>query len=382
MRHLAPPPGKNGASGRVGTLILLFVAVALAGFVISERYFPRNAGRLRPVTPRGELAGWEKSTIEVFDRAAPSVVGVTTKTLIRRRIDFIRTRIEEVPQGAGTGIVWDDAGHIITNFHVVEGGRRFVVSFHGMRDPVPAQVIGTAPEYDLAVLRVDVPRSVLQPIDVGRSEDLRVGQTVMAIGSPFGLDHTLTVGVVSALGRQLETTRGRRIEDVIQTDAAINPGNSGGPLLDSAGRLIGVNTAIPSQTKSNAGIGFAIPVDTVNWVVTELIARGHITRPALGIKGISTSHQYIANYQLRPGILVIEAVPGGPAHQAGIRDGGQNELDGDIIFEVAGKSVRSIADLRAVLESRSPGEKVEVKFVRGEQGLKTTVTLAAPGKDG
>ncbi len=368
--------------GRAANVILLLLVVGLAGFILSERIWPKKHLGLRPVTPRGELADWEKSTIQVFDHAAPSVVGVTTSRLVRRRIDFARTRVETIPQGAGTGFIWDDLGHVITNYHVVKGGQSFVVSFQGMPKPVPARIVGLAEEYDLAVLKVDVDTDELRPLPLGTSHDLRAGQAVLAIGSPFGLDHTLTTGVVSALGRQLQTTGERIIEDVIQTDAAINPGNSGGPLLDSAGRLIGVNTAIASETKSNAGVGFAIPVDTVNWVVASLIKQGKITRPTLGIKALGTRHQYISKFQLKPGILVLEAISGGPAAAAGLRGGGQNELAGDIITKVDGRRIRNIPDLRAVLETKTEGQQVEVEFIRDGRGAKTRVTLAPPNSDG
>ncbi len=369
-------------SGRTLNILLLLIAVGLAGFLLSERIWPSRIGELRAITPRGDLADWEKSTIESFDQAAPSVVGVTTSRLVERRINFVSTRRESVPQGAGTGFVWDQQGHIITNFHVLENGHSFVVKFHGMAKSVQAAVIGFAPEYDLAVLKVDVPAKFLVPIPVGSSDDLRVGQSVIAIGSPFGLDHTLTTGVVSALGRQLRSTQDRVIEDVIQTDAAINPGNSGGPLLDSAGRLIGVNSAIASQTKSSAGIGFAIPVDTVNWVVAELIANGKITRPTLGIRGIGTGHRIVAAWQLKPGILVTEALAGGPAAKSGIRDGGDNELAGDIITRVDGKRTQSVAELRAVLEMKHAGDDVDVEFIRDGKGFTTKVTLAPPAETG
>lgn len=372
-------PGSQ--SGRSLNIVLLLITMGLAGFIISERFWPGHDSNLRIITPRGDLAESEKTTIEIFRTAAPSVVGVTSSKLVRRRVDFMRTRVEKIPQGAGTGIVWNDDGMIVTNYHVLEGGASFVVSFRGMPEPMKATVIGLAPEYDLAVLQVDAPKEKLAPIPIGSSNDLQVGQSAMAIGFPFGLDHTLTTGVVSALGRRMGSPGNRVIEDVIQIDAAINPGNSGGPLLDSAGRLIGVNTAIPSETKSNAGIGFAIPVDTVNWVVAALIQNGKITSPTMGIAALNTQDPRIG-FELKPGILVIEAIADGPAAKAGIRDGGQKDYAGDIITSVDGKRIQSITELRAVLEKKKAGQIVDVEFIRDGKAYVTQVTLAPPKQGG
>ena len=240
----------------------------------------RPAATAVPVVARGDLAQDEQSTIELFRRASASVVFVTN---IAVRRDAFTLRPLEVPQGAGSGFVWDDQGHIVTNFHVIQGGNAWQVTLDDHSD-WDAEVVGYAPEKDLAVLRIEAPASRLPPLLIGASADLLVGQKVFAIGNPFGLDHTLTTGIISALGREIDSVGGVPIRDAIQTDAAINPGNSGGPLLDSAGRLIGVNTAIYSPSGAYAGVGFAIPVDTVRWVVTDLIAYGRVQRPTIGVQ--------------------------------------------------------------------------------------------------
>ncbi|RME12519.1 MAG: 2-alkenal reductase, partial [Bacteroidetes bacterium] len=225
------------------------------------------------------LAELERATISLFENAAPSVAYITTSKLQR---DFWTYDVYEIPAGSGSGFVWDKKGHIITNFHVIEDASKAQVTLadHSTWD---AEYVGGAPEKDLAVLKIKAPAKLLNPIPVGSSDNLMVGQSVFAIGNPFGLDQTLTTGVISALGREIKAADGTPIRGVIQTDAAINPGNSGGPLLNSSGSLIGVNTAIYSPSGASAGIGFSIPVDEVRWVVPELIKNGKIIRPSLGI---------------------------------------------------------------------------------------------------
>ena len=232
----------------------------------------------RAITPRGELAQDEQATIDLFRNASPSVVYITPVALLRDRFSL---NVFEIPRGTGSGFVWDDEGHVITNFHVIEGANTAKVTLAD-QTTWDARLAGTDPNKDLAILRINAPRDSLRPIEIGTSTGLQVGQKVFAIGNPFGLDQTLTTGVISALGREITVGTGRRIRGVIQTDAAINPGNSGGPLLDSAGRLIGVNTAIYSPSGSSAGIGFAVPVDTVNRIVSQLLRRGRAVRPATG----------------------------------------------------------------------------------------------------
>ncbi len=329
------------------------------------------AAEPRPVTARGDLSSEEKSTIELFQRASPSVVYVTT--LVRARNFF---DVTDVPQGAGSGFLWDADGHVVTNFHVIANSSDVKVTLDD-QSTYPARIVGVAPDKDIAVLQVEAPRGKLRPILLGTSRDLAVGQRVFAIGNPFGLDRTLTTGIVSALGRSIESMTNRRIGDVIQTDAAINPGNSGGPLLDSAGRLIGVNTQIASPSGGSAGIGFAIPVDTVNEVVPELIRHGRIVRPQLGV---ILADARLARRLGVDGVLLLSVNEGSGAEKAGLRGTRRDEngdiLVGDVIVEVDGKPVHSYDDLATLLEKRKPGEKVKVKFLRGDRTLEADVALS------
>jgi S1-C subfamily serine protease len=328
----------------------------------------------RPVAPRGDLAEDEKATIELFRRASPSVVFITT--LAREPIGFFE--IQEVPQGAGSGFVWDADGHVVTNYHVIQGASSARVALHD-RSEYGATLVGVAPDQDLAVLRIDAPPKKLVPILVGTSRDLQVGQKVFAIGNPFGLDFTLTTGIVSALGRTIPALTGRRIDDVVQTDAAINPGNSGGPLLDSAGRLVGVNTQIASPSGASAGVGFAVPVDTVNRVVPQLVAHGRVVRPHLGIS--AGNAQALRRLGIE-GVLVMAVAPGSPADRAGVRgtyraeDGGL--VLGDVVQAIDGRKVATVDDLYAALERRAPGEIVKLRVLRDGQPVDLDVKLAAP----
>jgi S1-C subfamily serine protease len=326
----------------------------------------------RPVTPRGDLAEDEKATIDLFRRASPSVVFITT--LARQPIGFFE--IQEVPQGAGSGFVWDAQGHVVTNFHVIQGASAARVALHD-RSEWPATLVGVAPDQDLAVLRIRAPADRLVPILVGASRDLQVGQKVFAIGNPFGLDFTLTTGIVSALGRSIPALTGRRIDDVIQTDAAINPGNSGGPLLDSAGRLIGVNTQIASPSGASAGVGFAVPVDTVNRVVPQLVAHGRVVRPQLGISAGNAQALRRAGIE---GVLVMSVAEGSPAARAGIRGTYRAEdgtlVLGDVVQAVGDREVRSTDDLYAAVERHQPGDVVKLRVLRGGRPLEVDVKLA------
>ncbi len=319
------------------------------------------AAAVVPIVARGDLAQDEQSTIELFRRASPSVVFVTNIALRRDAFTF---RPFEVPQGAGTGFVWDAQGHIVTNYHVVQGGNAWQVTLDDHTD-WEAEVVGTAADKDLAVLRIDAPAAKLPPVLVGASADLQVGQKVFAIGNPFGLDHTLTTGIISALGREIESVGGLPIRDVIQTDAAINPGNSGGPLLDSAGRLIGVNTAIYSPSGAYAGVGFAIPVDTVRWVVSDLIAYGRLERPTLGVQVAPDA--WARELGLR-GALVARVVPGSSAERAGVEGIHRNALGrveiGDTITALDGDAVGSSSDLILLLEQRKKGQRVKLTLER------------------
>ncbi len=321
----------------------------------------------RPVVPRGELADFERSTISLFEAAAPSVVYITT---FARGAPNPFGRTGGVRRGAGSGFIWDSAGHVVTNNHVIEGADRVGVRLDS-GEVVPARVIGTAPDFDLAVLKLAETRASLRPIPIGSSSDLKVGQAVFAIGNPFGLDRTLTTGVISALGRRLPTANRREIADVIQTDAAINPGNSGGPLLDSAGRLIGVNTAILSESGASAGIGFAVPADTVNRVVPRLIAEGRVPRPGIGI--LVAEDELAARLGVA-GVVVARVGSGSPAERAGLRgfDERAGRL-GDVITHVAGRPVRTLADLAAALAAVGIGNEAELTVLR--DGARITLTV-------
>ncbi len=330
----------------------------------------------RPVTARGNLAEIEKTTIDIFKTASPSVVHITT--LVNATQPF-SLNVQQVPQDTGSGFIWDQSGHVVTNFHVIRGGDAAVVVLAD-GSKWQGRLVGAYPAKDLAVLSIDAPAAKLHPIMVGASANLQVGQMVFAIGNPFGLDQTLTTGVVSALGREIELTPGRNIRNVIQTDAAINPGNSGGPLLDSAGRLIGINSSILSPSGAFAGVGFAIPVDEVNRVVTELIRQGKVVPPSLGV---SLAPDQLTQRLNLDGVLVMGVDPNGPAAQAGLRpttrDLGGNVALGDVITAVDGKPVRSTEDYFAALENHKPGDQVTLTVERdgGHQSIQVTLGTEA-----
>ncbi|MBZ0255539.1 trypsin-like peptidase domain-containing protein, partial [bacterium] len=288
--------------------------------------FSRPSALPRVVTPpSGNLGADEKNTIDIFSRVSASVCYITNTEL--RRGGFLNLNVFEVPSGSGSGFIWDHDGHVVTNFHVVYRASTITVVLSD-QSSWRATIIGSDPDYDLAVLKIGAPKDKLQPVLVGESSALQVGQKVLAIGNPFGLDSTLTVGIVSALGRSIRAMSGRTITDVIQTDAAINPGNSGGPLLDSYGRLIGVNTAIMSPSGSSAGIGFAVPVNTVNRVVPQLISKGEVEKPWMGIDPMPLS--LLSQFGLRDlkGVMVRDVVDGSPAEQAGLH-GARQTVSGD-----------------------------------------------------
>jgi S1-C subfamily serine protease len=336
-----------------------------------------QAAAPRDVAPRGELGADERATIDLFERSRASVVFITTESQV---MDLWTRNVFNVPRGSGSGFAWDDQGHIVTNNHVVSGAAAARVKLSDGRD-VTASLVGISPAHDLAVLRVDVDNPP-PPLQIGSSHDLKVGQNALAIGNPFGLDWTLTTGVVSALDRALPTEDGRGlIEHLIQTDAAVNPGNSGGPLLDSAGRLIGVNTMIFSTSGASAGIGFAVPVDTVNRVVPQLIATGKYIRPALGVQVDERLNQVVTARVQRTGVAVLRVTPGSPAAQAGLRpvrvhnDG--TFTPGDIILGVDGEAVDSVARLLNRLDEHRVGDTVRLTVLREGKEIEVPVTLQA-----
>ena len=297
----------------------------------------------RAVTPRSPLGADEKANIALFKSASPSVVHITTLEFARNSFSL---DVMQIPRGTGSGFVWDEQGRIVTNFHVIQGANAATITLHD-QSTWKAHLVGASPDHDLAVLQIDAPREKLKPIPIGTSRDLVVGQRVYAIGNPFGLDQTLTTGIISALNREIESVTQRKIRGVIQTDAAINPGNSGGPLLDSAGRLIGVNTTIYSLSGTSAGIGFAIPIDEINRIVPRLIRDGKFERPVLGVQLAPV--QRLPARGLKKGVAVLDVVKGGPAGIAGLkpftRDAFGNIVIGDVIVAIADRPVDNTDEL-------------------------------------
>ncbi len=317
----------------------------------------------------------EKATIELFEKSAPSVVFVTSTSL---ESDRWSRNVYEIPKGTGTGFIWDDEGHIVTNFHVIKDGQKWEITLAD-QSIYPAELVGYEPRKDLAVLKINAPKNKLRALPVGTSYDLKVGQSVYAIGNPFGLDQTLTTGVISALGREIESLARIPIRDVIQTDAAINPGNSGGPLLNSSGRLIGVNTAIYSPSGASVGIGFSIPVDIVSWVIPDLIEFGEVRRPMLGVELVSM--QLMERWEIE-GAMIAALTPNGSASKVGMQDtqtgtqGGIRRF-GDIIVGINNADIKNNNDLILALEKYKPGDVVQVKFIRDEQVQNLEIKLGS-----
>ncbi|WP_184036239.1 trypsin-like peptidase domain-containing protein [Chitinivorax tropicus] len=329
----------------------------------------------RAVTPRGELAVDERATIDLFERSRASVVFISTREQVQ---DFWSRNVFSVPKGTGSGFVWDDLGHVVTNYHVIEGASEAVVKLADGRD-YKASLVGASPGHDIAVLRISVAQKRPQPVPIGTSGDLKVGQKVFAIGNPFGLDWTLTNGIVSALNRSLSGDNGPAIDNLIQTDAAINPGNSGGPLLDSAGRLIGINTAIYSPSGASAGIGFAVPVDTVNKVVPQLIRYGKYLRPTIGIHVDEAWNQRLSAMLNIRGVVVLRVAPGGAAERAGMKGVILNRngtvAAGDIIVAVEGRPVDTVNKWNARLDDYEIGDRVKLSVVRQGKVVELSLIL-------
>lgn len=354
--------------------LIKFILFIVLGAVFVTLFFDKDEYNYKPIesppreiTPRGSFAEFEKTTIDIFNNAAPSVVYIFTENVME---GLFRQRSRT--QGAGSGFLWDRDGHIVTNFHVIEGARRIKVRLEN-GEAVGATYVGGSPGHDLAVIRLRRSVSNIRPIPVGNSSDLQVGQTVLAIGNPFGLTRTLTTGVVSALDRRLPTSTGGEVVGVIQTDAAINPGNSGGPLIDTAGRLIGVNTAIISRSGSSSGIGFAVPVDVVNQVVPLLISNGKVPRPGIGI--LVLDEEMTASLGIS-GLVIDRVTPGSAAHQAGLRgiDYGRRTL-GDVIVGIDGHAVTRMADYVGYLQNLKIGQTVTLDLLRNNKRIKVNVTL-------
>ena len=352
-------------------VVILLVAWLLVDPV--KRLYYSSTAEPRMVTARGDLAADEQNTIDIFQANSPSVVHVTSIALRR---GLFSLNAVEIPQGTGSGFIWDKQGRIVTNYHVISDASRVQVAMAD-NSTWKAEVIGVAPDKDIAILQISAPGDRLQPITVGLSKDLRVGQKVFAIGNPFGLDQTITSGIISALGREIKAITGRMIRGMIQTDAAINPGNSGGPLLDSAGRLIGVNTAIYSPSGAYAGIGFAVAVDVVNEIVPQLIKRGRIIRPGIGVALVD---ERIAKEIGIDGALILGVETGSPAEEAGLRPTTQVRGEvvlGDIIVAVAGEKIHSYDDLLAEIEKYKVGEQVTLTIQRNNELVDVPVRLSA-----
>ena len=355
---------------------LLLLVLAWTFLPLLEHWLIGFTSEPRAVTPRGDLAADEQTTVEIFQQASPSVVYITT---VQRLLDPWTRDIFSVPQGTGSGFIWDDLGHVVTNHHVIADVSEANVRLNDGRS-YRAVLIGSSSDHDLAVLRIRVPFDRPPPVPLGSSADLKVGQKVFAIGNPFGLDYTLTTGVVSALDRTLSEGRGGvAIDHLIQTDAAINPGNSGGPLLDSAGRLIGINTAIYSPSGAYAGIGFAVPVDTVNRVVPELIASGRYVRPSLGISVDEDINRAILHKLELEGVLVLRVAAGSAAEAAGLQgtrvDANGDVLPGDVIQRVGGRAVTTVNELLGRLDDFRVGDQTTLTVWRKGEVLQLNVVL-------
>jgi S1-C subfamily serine protease len=357
---------------------LLVIALAVYGaWYLSQDTYRRIEveAEPRPVTPRRELMADEQAVIGLFEAAKGSVVFISTQ---ERVLDYWTRNVMTVPRGTGSGFVWDEQGHVVTNLHVVQGGSQAIVKLADGRD-FEAEFVGASAVHDIAVLRIKTPKNAPAPIPVGSSHDVQVGQKVFAIGNPFGLDWTLTTGIVSALDRSLNGEDGRVIQHLIQTDAAINPGNSGGPLLDSSGRLIGMNTAIFSPSGASAGIGFAVPVDTINRVAPELIEKGRYAPPSLGIEVDDVLSRAIARQFGVAGAAVFRVRQGSSGDRAGLRGVRMGPRDsiipGDVIVAVDGKDVDSGALLAARLDDHKPGETVRLTVWREGKQLQLQAQL-------
>ena len=360
------------------TIAVITVLAVWQGLPWAEHMLSRETAKPRAVTPRGDFAADEKNTIELFESSRDAVVFISTT---QRVMEAWSRNIFTIPRGTGSGFVWDDKGHVITNFHVVAGAAEARVRFSDGKEHT-ATLVGASPAHDLAVLRI-ITGEKRVTLPLGASQGLKVGQKVFAIGNPFGLDWTLTTGIISALDRSLKGEDGGAIEHLIQTDAAINPGSSGGPLLDSAGRLIGVNTAIYSPSGASAGVGFAIPVDTVNKVVPALIAKGKYTRPSLGIMVDQRLNDMATSRMGIKGVLVLGVQPGSGAAAADLvaanfsKDG--SFVPGDIITAVEDKQIDSVQGLLSRLDDFQIGENIRLTILRGDKHMERKVQLQAEG---
>jgi S1-C subfamily serine protease len=372
------PITRSSWGGCVAVLVLLVLAAA--GGIALWWFWPEHAGsgldpnaEPRPVAARDDLSDREQANIKIYEQFAPSLVQVTNLT--KQPGSWFSLDEQEVPRGIGSGFVWDKEGHIVTAYHVVEGGNAAQVTLAN-HATYNAEQIWAYPDLDIAVLWITAPRAKLHPVLVGSSHDLKVGQIVYALGDPFGLDQTMTTGIVSALNRTIRP-HDRPITGVIQTSAAINPGNSGGPLLDSAGRLIGMNTAILSPSKAFAGIGFAVPVDDINRVVPQLIKHGKVVRPRLGVQ--LAADELARQLGIKEGALIVKVLPDSAAAKAGLRGTGRDDDGrlalGDIIVAVDGKAIAHSEDIYTALQRHEVGDTVTLTIIRNGKRQDVKVTL-------
>jgi len=355
--------------------VLLLILAALFLYTQVRNWFAGvyNKGAVpRAVTPRGDLAEDEKGTIELFKATSPSVVYITSLAV---QPDFFSFRALEIPRGTGSGFIWDRDGYIVTNYHVIAESQAARVTLAD-QSTWSAHLVGAEPDKDIAVLKIDAPSRLLPPIAIGTSNDLLVGQKVFAIGNPFGFDQTLTTGVISGLGREIVSGTNRPIQGVIQTDAAINPGNSGGPLLDSAGRVIGINTAIVSPSGAYAGIGFAVPVDPVNRIVPQIIRGEPVRKPGLGVQ---IADDYLARRLGLKGVLVLLVMPDSAAEKAGLRPTQRTRTGrtilGDVIVGADDKPIQDCDDLFRILDDHKVGDTVSITVRRDDREIEVPVTL-------
>jgi S1-C subfamily serine protease len=360
---------------------ILFILVAVNGFlIIDNKELKKEIKQLKnlieenkPITKIATDNLSELTAVNIFKSASPSVVFITS---IELRTSFFSLNVYKIPKGTGTGFVWDKEGRIVTNYHVIENAGQVEVTLYD-HSVWSGEIIGVAPEKDLAVLKINAPKNLLKPLSIGESSNLSVGQQVFAIGNPFGLDQTMTSGIISALNREIESVSGRTIQGVIQTDAAINPGNSGGPLLNSKGQLIGINTAIYSPVGVNSGIGFAVPVNTITKVIPQLIVYGRLIKPGLDI---AVADQRVANRLGIKGVLIVDVYKGGNAHRAGLRGTeiryGEIVL-GDIIIAIDNYSISNYNDYLNALDNFKVGDTVTVAFIRNKKRHSVKIKLKA-----
>jgi S1-C subfamily serine protease len=356
----------------IGSLIGIF-AVQATGvysavnhrYILNDKYQDNSPTSLQPN---------EERIIELFQKSAPSVAYITTSVAVQDGLFSLN--VFEIPQGAGSGVVWSKNGYIVTNFHVIKDGSSFKVTLSD-QSVWKAEVVGVEPDKDLAVLKIEAPADKLSPMLRGLSDNLKIGQNVLAIGNPFGFDHSLTTGIISGLGREIQSLTGRPIRGMIQTDAAINPGNSGGPLLDSQGKLIGINTAIYSPTGTYSGVGFAVPIDTVNRIIPDLINFGHLKKPSLGIRVLDDN--YISKQMRVKGAIIAEVIAGGSAAKAGLKpikiDRYGQLLLGDVITGINDEKIDNFNDLFLALEDLKTGSEAILTLIRDRREKKVKILV-------